>query len=111
MRYCNQFATSYSFDDSLWIEFEEMVANTPFGNLNNKAALFKSNRIESNQDSDFLYFIRVNEYKLAEEVAPLEFARERIIKNIINRRKLEVLNAMEERIYQSAKENNGFELY
>jgi hypothetical protein len=111
LRYCNQFATSYSLDDSLWIDFEEMVANTPFGNLINKAALLKSNRLESNQDSDFHYFIRVLEYRLAQDVAPLEFARDRIIKSIVNRRKLDVLNAMEERIYQSAKEKNGFEVY
>lgn len=109
--YCFRFATSYSLDDSLWVNFEELIKNTPLIGIPNKVQFLKENEHIETEDEDFLYFIRIYEYKISDETSPLEFVRDEIKNIIINKRKLELAKKLEEDIYNEAQENDDFEIY
>ena len=109
--YCFRFATSYSLEDSLWVNFDEVIRNTPLISIPNKVQFLKENKYIETEDADFLYLIRVYDFKISDQTSPLEFVRDEIKDIIINKRKLELSRQLEEKIYNEAKENNDFEVY
>lgn len=109
--YCFRFATSYSLDDSLWVNFDEVIKNTPLMGIPNKVQFLKENDYIESEDQDYLYFIKIHEYKISDERPPLEFVKDEIENIIINKRKIKLSNELEEKIYNQAKENNDFKIY
>lgn len=109
--YCFRFATSYSLDDSLWVNFDEVIKNTPLMGIPNKVQFLKENNFIESEDQDYLYFIKIHDYKISDERPPLEFVKDEIENIIINRRKIKLSNELEEKIYNKAKENNDFKIY
>lgn len=109
--YCFRFATSYSLDDSLWVNFDEVIKNTPLMGIPNKIQFLKENDYIESEDKDYLYFIKIFEYKISDQISPLQFVKDEIENIIINKRKLKLSNQLEEKIYNQAKKNNDFKIY
>lgn len=109
--YCFQFADNYSVEDSTWLKFDNVIKNSPLNTIENKIQFLRRNRYVEESDSAYLYLFKINEYKISEEVSPLEFVRNDIEKIIINRRKVALTKSLENDIYERAKENEDFEIY
>nr|WKN38552.1 peptidyl-prolyl cis-trans isomerase [Tunicatimonas sp. TK19036] len=109
--YCLSFATSYSLDDSTWYNFEEVIANTPLVSIPNKVQFLQKNEFIETSDDLYVYFVKVMDYKISDQISPLEFVRDDITKIITNQRKVALTKDLEEEIYQDAKDNNHFEVF
>lgn len=109
--YCLSFATTYQLYDSIWMVFDEVIKNTPLAEIPNKVQfLQRQNNVET-EDDIFKYFLKINEYKISDNISPLEFVREDIKNIIINKRKVELAKKLEDDVYEKAKNNNEFEVY
>ena len=106
-----QFSDSYSYESDMWFDFNEVVNNTPFVNYQNQIQFLKKNKIAQESDSNYVYLIRVVDYKISDQISPIEFVRDRIVDVIINKRKVDLLKKLEEGVYKTAKENNEFEIF
>ena len=62
-------------------------------------------------DSTYLYFLKIQEYKISEEASPLEFVQEEIRNIILNKRKVALAKGLENDIYERAKENEDYKIY
>jgi hypothetical protein len=111
LTYCSRYADAYSFDDSIWVDFEELITPTAFQSIKNPVSYLKSTKIDKATDDSFIYFLRILEYRITDENAPLEFVKEQIRKILLNKRKLTAIKELEERIYNRAKESNAIQLY
>lgn len=111
LTYCSRYADAYSFDDSIWVDFDELIAPTAFQTIKNPVAYLKSTKIDKATDESFIYFLRILEFRITEEIAPLEFVKEQIRKIILNKRKLQAIKELEERIFNRAKETNAIQQY
>ena len=109
--YCYQFASDYFLGDSTWINFDEVIKNSPFSTISNKIQFLRRNRYVEEADSSYLYLFRIDAYKISDEVSPLEFVRDDIENIIINKRKVALAKRLEEDIYERAKENEDFEIF
>ncbi len=109
--YCFQFATKSSLEDSLWINFDEIIQNTVLFDIPNKVQFLKSNKFVESSDDDFIYLLKILDYKISDQISPLEFIREDITNIIINKRKIAIKNKLEDDIYKQAKENEEFEVF
>jgi hypothetical protein len=109
--YCLSFAASYSLDDSVWYDFEDVVKNTPLVSIPNKVQFLKANNFIETSDDIYVYFVKVTDYKITDQISPLEFVRDDIVKIITNKRKVALTQKLEEDIYKEASENNEFEIY
>ncbi|MCZ6898614.1 MAG: peptidyl-prolyl cis-trans isomerase [Bacteroidetes bacterium] len=109
--YCFQFANSYILEDSLWINFDEVIKNTPMVGIPNKVQFLRNNKNFQTSDEKFHYYINIYDYKISDEISPLEFVRDDIENIIINKRKISLANQLEEDIYEGAQKNNDFEIY
>ena len=110
-QYCLTYATLYSLEDSLWINFDELVKNTPIAEIPNKVDFFRRNRYAEFNDVESLFFLRIDEYKVSNDISPVEVVYDQIKNIIINKRKVELAKNLEEEVYERAKTNNEFEIY
>ncbi len=109
--YCFRFAETYFLEDSVWINFDEAIRNTPFVSVTNKVDFLKSNRFVEDSNDENLYFLRIKEYKISDQISPLEFVRNDIKQIILNKRKVALANQLEEEVFEKAKSSNKYEIY
>ena len=109
--YCLSFSTAYHLSDSAWIEFDKLVVNSPLGEIPNKIQFLKTSPYYETSDTGFLYFLKIDDYKISDNLSPLEFVKEDIKNIIINKRKVEIARKLEQEIYDRAAEKRDFEVY
>ena len=108
--YCYQYSTSF-YLDSTWINFDEIINNTPLSSIENKIQFIMNNKYYETNDETYFYALKIFDYKISNEIAPLEWVREDIKKIIINKRKVALSKELEDKIYERAEKNNDFEIY
>ncbi|MCV9388089.1 peptidyl-prolyl cis-trans isomerase [Reichenbachiella ulvae] len=109
--YCYRFAIQSSLETDMWLDFDEVIANTPFANIQDKVSFLKSNSFIENSDEQNYYFIRLLDYKISNQISPLEYIHDDIESILINKKKVELRRQLEEDLLETAKENNEFETY
>ena len=109
--YTHQFATKTFLEDSIWIKFDEVIAEVPLKGVSNKKDFLKTNKYIEISDKKFTYFLKILEYKLIGGIAPLEFVKKEIKSIIINKRKIFLKKKLEKNIYEEAKKANKFVIY
>lgn len=109
--YCLSFSVAYHLSDSSWIEFDKLVVNSPMAEIPNKIQFLKTNPFYETNDADFLYFLKVEDYKISDNVSPLEFVKERIRNILLNKRKVELARALEDEVYENAVKQKNFEIF
>jgi len=106
-----QYSDSYSFDDNIWYDFNDIINNTPFASYQNQVKFLKNKKNNQESDSNYVYLLKILEYKISDEISPLEFVKDRIKDVIINKRKVELIKKLEEGIYKQAEKNKDFEIF
>jgi hypothetical protein len=109
--YCLSFSSAYRLSDSTWVEFDKLVINSPLADIPNKIQFLRTYPYYETTDGDFLYFLKVDEYKISDSESPLDFVRGDIKNIILNKRKVELSQKLEEEVYENAQRNKQFEIY
>lgn len=109
--YAIQFADNYSLEDSTWLRFEDALKNSPFSTVTNKIQFLRSNQYVEETDSLYLYLLKIEDYKISNELSPLEFVKRDIRNIILNKRKVELAKNLENEVFQKAKENEDYKIY
>jgi len=103
-------ASKYDFFNNKWVRFSEISSLLP-SRLSNPEIILKSTNKIQTQDNDFYYFVRINDYKLKDNLEPLENISEQIKLIIINKRKVELINELEAVIYQNAQSHKNIKIF
>jgi hypothetical protein len=106
-----RYANNYFLEDSTWIKFDDIILNTPLAQNTNNVQLLKSNRIIIIEDDNYTYFFHILEYKLQDQVPPLEFVKDEISKIIVNKRRVALAEQLHKEVYDKALEKNEFKIY
>jgi len=109
--YCLSFSSAYHLYDSSWIEFDKLAVNSPLAEIPNKIQFLKSTPYYETGDNQSLYFLKIDEYKISDNVSPLEFVKEDIKNIILNKRKVELAQKLEQEVYENAVTKKDFEIY
>jgi hypothetical protein len=108
--YCLSFSTAYHLVDSTWMVFDELVKNSPLVEIPNKIQFLKANPYYETSDDAYQYFLRVKEYRISDNISPLEFVRDDIRTIILNKRKVALAKQLEDEIYNTAILEKEFEI-
>lgn len=108
--YCLSFSTAYHLVDSTWMVFDELVKTSPLVEIPNKIQFLKATPYYETSDDAYLYFLRVKEYRISDNISPLEFVRDDIRTIILNKRKVALAKRLEDEIFNSAVQQKGFEI-
>jgi hypothetical protein len=95
----------------MWIEFDKLVVNSPMAEIPNKIQFLKTNPYYETSDSEHLYFLKIDNYKISDNVSPLEFVKEDIRNILLNKRKVELARALEDEVYENAVQQKNFEIF
>lgn len=109
--YCLSFSVAYHLSDSTWIAFDKLAVNSPMMEIPNKIQFLKTNPFYETSDADFLYFLKVDDYKISDNISPLEFVKEDIRNILLNKRKVELARTLEEEVYRNAVKQKNFEIF
>lgn len=108
--YIENLANLFYLDDETWILFDDVLKYVPINTYNQESYLKNHRRIEITDDEN-VYFVNFADFKIKDGVSPLSFEKENIRQIIINKRKLDIISKMRDEVFQSALENNEFEIY
>jgi hypothetical protein len=108
--FCLSFSVAYHIADSTWMTFDELVRNSPVVEIPNKVQFLKTNPYYETEDENYLYYLKVDEYRISDNVSPLEFVRDEIINIILNKRKVELAKKLEDEVYNHALDSKEFEI-
>ena len=102
---------SYAFNDSIWVDINQVYEKLPFVNLDNKEKFISSGINFQYPDSTTIWLVKVNNVLPKDSPTPLEFLRPTIKQIIVNNRKLELVNTIEKEITNDALNDNKYEIY
>ncbi len=109
--YCTQFANKEFLEDSVWVDFDVVIAGTPLDQIIDKTRILRTRSFLENSDDNFVYYLKVLEYKMVDEISPIEFVQEDIVNIIINKRKISLKRELENKVYEDAAQSDAFEIY
>lgn len=109
--YCLKYAPLYHLADTVWVEFDALVRNTPFRQITNKMDFIQQNKFVENTEQNTTYFLWILEYKLSNQTSPLPFVRDRIVSMVINQRRVQLIKKMERDIFEAGKKNKEFSIF
>ncbi len=107
---CNKYAANYFIDDNTWLLFNDLLKEIPIKTYDQESYL-KNNRFIEIQDSLYTYLVNIKGFKIKESVSPLSFEKDNIYSIILNKRKIDLINAMHDNAYKDAMKNKDVEIY
>ncbi|QIA08750.1 hypothetical protein [Draconibacterium halophilum] len=108
--YCGQYAKKVNISADEWISFQMLKKNFP-NEMEEEEAFLKQNKLYEMNDSNYYYIVSIHDYKLSNDLAPIEFVRNNIKNLILNKRKIEFLKEIEENIYTEGVRKKKFRKY
>lgn len=109
--YCLRFSPFYNLDATIWLNFDDLIKNSPLAGISNKTVFVENTKFAENNDAHFTYFLRITEYKTSHAPTPLELVKQDIKSTIINERKIKLIKELRSTIYKEAKEKKDLEVY
>jgi len=109
--YCLSFSAAYQLPDSTWIAFDKLTADSPLAEIPNKIQFLRSYSYYETSDASYLYFLKLDAYKISDNVSPLEFVEDDIKNIILNKRKVELAKKLEDEVYENGVKRKDFEVF
>ncbi len=108
--YCKKYAVNSYLEDSTWLYFNDLLKEIPIKTYNQEDYL-KYHRYIEMDDSLYSYFVNIKGFQVKESVSPLNFEKDNIRQIILNKRKLKLIEDMQNEIFKDALKNNDFAIY
>lgn len=109
-KYCITYADHYIIKGENWIKFTDLIEGLPLKVDNPGKYLNYTTNIDIS-DSVFNYFIHINERIPERQVSPIELVRNNIRTVILNKRKIEFIQDLENSIYNDGLSRKQVEIY
>lgn len=104
------YSLSANLDTSNWISFFEIQKIIPVETYNREHFL-KNNRLVKIVSEDYIYYVKFFDFKIKDDISPLDFKRNDIYNIIISKRKVMLAKEVRNDIYDRALLNSEFEVY
>jgi len=107
---CKANANSFYLDTATWVRFNWVEEHLPI-QINRPELYLNTKGFVKETDEDALYLIKFIDYKIKDDVSPIDFENSHIRNIIINKRKMKLAKKLRDDIYANAILNNEFEIY
>ncbi len=107
---CTQNGLRYDDYNDEWISFTQLLLEVPLESDDQEQWLQRNSAVEL-RDDRYSYFVAIREYRLRNSVAPFEYIRGQVRTIILNNRRNDFLQKLEDGIYNEAVSNNTLKLY
>lgn len=107
--YAEKNATDYWFANE-WISFNDLLKEMPL-EVDNQALFLRRTQFAETEDSAYLYMVRINDYKTADSISPLEFEKDKIRNIILNARKIDLIEKKRQEFIDQAYKDDKAKVY
>jgi hypothetical protein len=109
-KYSVNHAEKFDLFNNSWVYFSTIMVQVPL-EIQQPERFLRYNRNIETSDSFFHYFVHISEYRNAGETSPLDLISEDIRSILLNKRKIEFYNSLENQVYTEGANRNQFEIY
>lgn len=109
-KYCISYAEKYSDFNDTWVYFSSIKPQLPM-TISQPSRYLRYNKNIETTDSLYRYFLHISNHLTEGEYAPLEMVSDDISSIILNKRKIEFFQDLEQRVYHDGVTRNQFEIY
>ncbi|WP_339837660.1 hypothetical protein [uncultured Flavobacterium sp.] len=102
---------SYAFNDSIWIDMNQVYEKLPVINVENKENYIIAGKTVKFADSTDMYLIKTSNYIEKNQVSPFQYIKPTLKKVILNKRKTELINKYQKDITTDALKDKKYEIY
>ncbi|WP_339890020.1 hypothetical protein [uncultured Flavobacterium sp.] len=102
---------SYAFNDSIWIDMNQVYEKLPVINVENKENYIIAGKTVKFADSTDMYLIKTSNYIDKNQVSPFQYIKPTLKKVILNKRKTELINKYQKDITTDALKDKKYEIY
>lgn len=107
--YCKEYASSYTIDNGMWYEQENVLKNFPL-NQSDINSLAGSKSYKEFKTDEGSWFIKIADVMHKDDASPLQFVQEQLVKAIIEKRRLQLVERVYNKIYQDGLQSKSFEV-
>lgn len=108
--YCFNHAEEFDYFEEEWIPLGEVLPKMPNLYMSPENLLRYRKHVEV-KDSTYYYFLKISDYRLEGSVTPLEIVKDDIRSILLNKRKIQLIQELEARIYNDALDRGNFIKY
>jgi hypothetical protein len=108
--YCYQFAEKFDDFNEEWVPMDRLSVELQ-KDIENEEDFLKRNTFFETIDSISVCLVSIRDYRLRSSVAPFEYVRNDIKRIILNTRRIEFIQTLENGIYNEALKGNSFKIY
>lgn len=105
-----QFA-DLKLNDTMWFTEREVISSIEFINQKNKSNYMGINRLYELENDQYIYYFIIMDLLKSGNIPPLSYLYDRIKSNIINQRKLNLLQNINKEILNDAPKSNKYEVF
>lgn len=99
------------FDMDTWLPFYNLQRAVPIATYNENLFLKQNRSIVITDDQHQTFFVRILDYKVSDDISPLEMQRDNIRALILNHRKVEILARLQNDLLAEAEQSNNVKRY
>ena len=108
--YSKLYKVPYFLDTATWVRFDDLLSTIPIETYNQELFL-KGRRFITLSDERFVYLLKFVNFRIKNDISPLDFRRNDIRDIIINKRKVDLIKKLRADIYKQAILDKDFEVY
>ena len=105
-----QFA-DLKINDTMWFTEREVISSIEFINQKNKSNYMRINRLYELEDDQYTNYFIVKDLLKSGNIPPLSYLYDRIKSNIINQRKLNLIQNINKEILNDALKSSKYEVF
>lgn len=109
-KYAVKNAIGYDYFFDRWVWFDDIKDNIPyeFGEDNQ---FLSQRKVLEHKHEQTVYLLYIDSYRKAGDVMPFEFARTRILEILLNERRMQFNNELEQALYEEAASQGKIDVY
>ena len=107
--YCQEFATSQVLNQGIWYDKESVLKNFPLTEYD-IASLNGNKLFREFKTPDGSWFIKVGDVAKKDQPSPEQFIHEQIVKAVIEKRRMDLVEKIYDKIYQDGIKSKSFEI-
>ena len=106
--YATRYAKEHLVDDNRWLKKDELDALVP--ESLNETKWYKG-RFREAEEGNYVHFIKINDLKIEQTTAPLEFVRDDVVNIILRKRAQDIIDKAHSDLMIRARKKKEFEKY
>lgn len=109
-QHIDNFAVKFHYDTTNWMYFNDVLKDIPLQDFN-KSSFIKNKKEVTFEEGEFVYFLNILDYKIKDELSPIEFEKDRIKSILLNMRTNEIRKDLNLQLYEDALNTKQIIIY